>query len=42
MTDEQRANEIERLERLRAASLGRDGYAARIAAIDAQLAELRQ
>lgn len=42
MTDDERAKEIARLEALVTASQGRDGYAARLAAIEAKLAGLRQ
>ncbi len=42
MTPEERQDEIERLERIRAASMGMGGgYKDRVAAIDAKLAELR-
>lgn len=42
MTDEEKAAEIERLERLLAASEGEDGYRDRVAAIKARLEELRE
>lgn len=42
MTDEEKAAEIERLERLLAASEGQDGYRDRVKAIRERIEELQQ